>query len=177
MSETNSIPIISKTTPDQSNTLSSVDHIQTIFDPLTCIQRGLCTVSASLTRSPKPHNIYYELHGSTSPTSTKIIFIMGLNNSSFAWERQVKYFSTHGDYSVLVFDNRGVGNSDVPLGGISGYRISEMAQDTVELLDFIGWTKEREVNVVGVSMGGMISLELVSFILPHFEFKFPLDFN
>lgn len=156
----NSIPIVSKTTTDQENTLSSVDHIQTIFDPITCIRRGLCTVSTSKTRSPKPHNIYYELHGSSSVNSTKIIFIMGLNNSSFAWEKQVKYFSKL-DYQVLVFDNRGVGNSDAPIGGFGGYKISEMAQDTVELLDFIGWTGEREVNVVGVSMGGMISLELV----------------
>lgn len=35
-----------------------------------------------------------------------------------------------------------------------------MAQDVLELLDYLHWTKERSVNIVGISMGGMISLEL-----------------
>ncbi|PWN46990.1 alpha/beta-hydrolase [Violaceomyces palustris] len=35
-----------------------------------------------------------------------------------------------------------------------------MAKDVLELLDHVGWTSERTVHLVGVSMGGMISLEL-----------------
>jgi len=34
---------------------------------------------------------------------------------------------------------------------------SGMAEDVVVLLDFIGWTGHRELHVVGISMGGMIS--------------------
>lgn len=127
---------------------------------------------------------------------------MGLNNSSFAWEKQVDYFASLGhssvsktgerkdesgnepeedQYQVLVFDNRGVGHSDTPFGF---YKTSEMARDAVELLEYIGWidppatsstvpsklangatapTSEstRNLNAVGVSMGGMIALELV----------------
>lgn len=156
--DSNDIPIVSETTPTTDSSLQSVEHIKTIFDPSTCIQRGLCTVSKDIKRSPKPHNLYYELHGSKSTTATKIIFIMGLNNSSFAWHNQISYFAKL-NYTVLVFDNRGVGNSDSPSGF---YTTSELAKDTVELLDFIGWKGDREINVVGVSMGGMISLELVS---------------
>ena len=34
---------------------------------------------------------------------------------------------------------------------------SGMARDVVVLLDYIGWTGHRELHIVGVSMGGMIS--------------------
>jgi pimeloyl-ACP methyl ester carboxylesterase len=43
---------------------------------------------------------------------------------------------------------------------MSKYSTSEMAKDVIEVLDHLGWTEQRQVNVVGVSMGGMISLEL-----------------
>jgi hypothetical protein len=32
-----------------------------------------------------------------------------------------------------------------------------MSQDVVVLLDYVGWTSERELHVVGVSLGGMIA--------------------
>lgn len=41
------------------------------------------------------------------------------------------------------------------------YKTSEMAKDTVDLLEFLGWTADRSVHLFGVSMGGMISQELV----------------
>ncbi|KAL9589459.1 MAG: hypothetical protein Q9203_001752 [Teloschistes exilis] len=39
-----------------------------------------------------------------------------------------------------------------------------MAKDTLELLNYLGWTALRQLNIIGVSMGGMISQELVA---PH----------
>lgn len=35
---------------------------------------------------------------------------------------------------------------------------SQLAADTIELLDHLGWNEN--VNLVGISMGGMISLEV-----------------
>lgn len=32
-----------------------------------------------------------------------------------------------------------------------------MAEDVIELLDYLGWTRDRELNVVGISLGGMIA--------------------
>jgi len=32
-----------------------------------------------------------------------------------------------------------------------------MAEDAIVLLDYIGWTGHRELHIVGISMGGMIS--------------------
>lgn len=40
------------------------------------------------------------------------------------------------------------------------YRTSEMAQDVLELLDYLQWTQKRSIHLVGISMGGMISLEI-----------------
>jgi predicted alpha/beta-fold hydrolase len=34
---------------------------------------------------------------------------------------------------------------------------SGMAEDAIVLLDHLGWTHKREVNVVGISLGGMIA--------------------
>ena len=75
--------------------------------------------------------------------------------------RQTKDFGhTEADkYTCLMFDNRGMGDSDKPL---LRYTTSEMAKDIVELLDHVGWTQSRSVHVVGISMGGMIAQELVS---------------
>ena len=87
------------------------------------------------------------------------------------WQRQTKDFG-HGQntnrdqsnkYSSLIFDNRGIGESDKPL---ARYSTSEMAKDTLELIDNIGWTAHRQLHVIGVSMGGMIAQELVRLLWP-----------
>ena len=52
-----------------------------------------------------------------------------------------------------------MGDSDKPL---SRYSTSEMARDTLELVDHVGWTSERQIHVIGSSMGGMIAQEVVS---------------
>ncbi|KAI4202815.1 MAG: hypothetical protein LQ350_002313 [Teloschistes chrysophthalmus] len=41
-----------------------------------------------------------------------------------------------------------------------------MAKDTLELLNHLGWTALRQLNIIGVSMGGMISQEL-ALIIPE----------
>ncbi|KAA1114469.1 hypothetical protein PGT21_010196 [Puccinia graminis f. sp. tritici] len=74
------------------------------------------------------------------------------------WSNQVKHFSRKPDHSVLVLDNQGVGNSDA--GPLGIYKTSEMAKDTVDLMEYLGWTEEQSVHLFGVSMGGMISQEL-----------------
>jgi alpha-beta hydrolase superfamily lysophospholipase len=76
-------------------------------------------------------------------------------------QRQTKDFGhTHGDkYSCLVYDNRGIGDSDKPR---ARYSTSEMAKDVIEVVDHLGWTDKRQLHVIGISMGGMIAQEVVS---------------
>ncbi|OCL06805.1 alpha/beta-hydrolase [Glonium stellatum] len=103
-----------------------------------------------------PINIAYEIHGHGS---RHLVWIMGLGGMKTAWQRQTKDFAhTKGDkYTSLVFDNRGIGESDKPL---SRYSTSEMAKDTMDLLDHVGWTGRRQLHIIGISMGGMIAQEM-----------------
>jgi pimeloyl-ACP methyl ester carboxylesterase len=85
---------------------------------------------------------------------------MGLGGMKNAWQRQTKDFGhlKSDEYSCFIFDNRGIGDSSKPM---MRYSTSEMAKDVVECLDHVGWTAKRELHVIGISMGGMISQELV----------------
>ncbi|UZJ54100.1 hypothetical protein CBS101457_003420 [Exobasidium rhododendri] len=158
-------------------------YIPTAFNPATCSRKGYCRVAKDRVpiggnREPSPDaitkgakkpysdpcddkkgfNVYYEVHGTGD---IHIVFIMGLNNSCFGWLHQVEYFAKDSRYSCVVLDNRGYGNSEIPSGS---YSTSEMALDVLDLLDYLEWTQARSVNVVGISMGGMISLELAKVI-------------
>lgn len=172
---------------------SGVSNLKTIFDPTTLVRKGLCPVTDIKARkgengSGESHSLYFEQHG-TGPE--KVLFIMGcvviilfrvqssklpgrsLNSTSFAWLPQVAHFGRAPEYSVLVFDNRGVGNSTTPKGPYTyipssitctrppshllSLRTSSMAEDVLVLLDYVGWTQPRDLHVVGISMGGMIA--------------------
>ena len=52
---------------------------------------------------------------------------------------------------VLIFDNRGMGESDIPEGP---YTMEQFARDTLGLAAHVGFTT---FNLMGISMGGMIS--------------------
>lgn len=84
---------------------------------------------------------------------------MGVGGTRRTWQQQTKYFGheRRDEYSVLVLDNRGQGESDKPFGR---YTTSEMAFDIVDILDHIGWTEKRSVHLVGISLGGMIVQEI-----------------
>ena len=92
--------------------------------------------------------IYWEEHGSGDP----ILLIMGLGASLEAWDRIAPLLATR--YRTILFDNRGVGRSDVPPGP---YAIPQMADDAAAVLDEAG---VASAHVFGASMGGMIAQEL-----------------
>lgn len=91
----------------------------------------------------------YEIHGTGSE---KIILVMGLLASRYSWRETVDHFmSKDGDkYSVLVYDNRGVGKSSAPWGR---YTTGMLAADALDLLNHVGWKEDRSVHLNGVSMG------------------------
>ncbi|KAI8916828.1 Alpha/Beta hydrolase protein, partial [Entophlyctis helioformis] len=99
----------------------------------------------------EPVELYYEVHGNGPQ---HILFVNGLSAVAHNWDKQVAYFAALPEYSVCIFDNRGVGRSSVPSGK---WTTKLMAKEAMRLLDHLGW---HHVNVVGLSMGGMISQEL-----------------
>jgi 3-oxoadipate enol-lactonase len=93
-------------------------------------------------------SVYYETTGGGPP----LVFIHGLGSSTKDWERQVPFFAQQ--YHVVTFDCRGHGQSDKPRGH---YSIGMFAEDTAGLIKTLGIAP---VHVVGLSMGGMIALQL-----------------
>lgn len=92
--------------------------------------------------------IYWQEHGSGPP----VLLIMGLSFSSEMWFRILPQVAA--SYRTLTFDNRGIGQSDVPRGP---YTIRRMAADAVAVMEAAGMPA---AHVVGASMGGMIAQEL-----------------
>ncbi|KAJ3068703.1 hypothetical protein HDU98_008175 [Podochytrium sp. JEL0797] len=104
-----------------------------------------------------PHTrIYYELHGSASAPK-KLLFINGSGQSCRMWGLALDRLKRNPAVEVCVFDGRGVGDSewDRP------FSMRDLAEDVVLLLQEAGWTKSRDVWIVGYSMGGMVAQNVV----------------
>src|ERR1700730_5277683 len=91
--------------------------------------------------------IYWDEQGSGEP----LLLINGLSYPSYMWHRTRPFLAQ--SFRTIAFDNRGIGQSDVPPGI---YSIALMASDAAAVLDAAGLTSP---HVFGVSMGGMIAQE------------------
>ncbi|CAF1123208.1 unnamed protein product [Adineta ricciae] len=96
--------------------------------------------------------LYYEVHGSGD---IKVLFIMGLRTEGCAWKYQTDFFRKLPEFECVSYDNRGCGRTSTPM--TLEYTTVQMAKDALELIDHLRWS---QCHVVGVSMGGMIALEL-----------------
>ena len=92
--------------------------------------------------------LYWEEVGEGEP----LLLIMGLGATHEWWGRVTPAVAPH--FRTILFDNRGVGKSDVPPGP---YSIPEMADDAMAVLDAAG---VESAHVFGASMGGMIAQEV-----------------
>ncbi len=92
--------------------------------------------------------IWWEEEGAGEP----LLMIMGLSFSLAMWRDLRSVMARH--FRTILFDNRGVGKSDVPL---RPWSMAAMARDAVCVLDAAG---VASAHVFGVSMGGMIAQEL-----------------
>lgn len=92
--------------------------------------------------------LYYQEQGTGEP----LLLIMGITASGSVWQKHVDDWK-HSFHCILG-DNRGVGQSDKPIGP---YSTAQMADDYAGLIDKLGL---KSVRVVGVSMGSTIAQQL-----------------
>ena len=92
--------------------------------------------------------MHYQVHGQGDP----VLLIMGFVVGREVWAPQIEDLCR--DFQICSFDNRGIGKTDTPP---PPYSMSDMAKDTLALMDHLGWP---DAHVVGFSMGGMIAQQL-----------------
>ncbi len=90
----------------------------------------------------------YDRAGSGEP----VLLVMGLATPRIGWFHQFAFLSQR--YDVTSFDNRGIGET-VAAGA---WTMLDMANDALAIADAMGYER---FHLVGISMGGMISQELV----------------
>ncbi|MCY7346891.1 MAG: alpha/beta hydrolase [Pyrinomonadaceae bacterium] len=91
--------------------------------------------------------IYWEEYGAGEP----LLLIMGLGGSRREWRRLLPALSA--EYRVIVFDNRGVGET---VANDEAFSIPLMASDAKAVLEA---ANVESAHVLGMSMGGMIAQE------------------
>lgn len=90
----------------------------------------------------------YEVRGD----GETVLFVHGLGYDRVGWGPLPGLLA--GDFRVITFDNRGVGESDVPNGP---YSVAQMAADAVAVLDAAG---SDRAHIFGASLGGFIAQEI-----------------
>ena len=100
--------------------------------------------------------VYYELHEPDPPlvrSAPPLVLLNGIGGSCRGWvPLQVPEFSK--SRPTLIFDHRGVGQSEDPGGPFS---TADLAADTAGLLEVLG---VERADVLGGFMGGMAAQEL-----------------
>jgi aminoacrylate hydrolase len=89
---------------------------------------------------------------SRTGTGDAVLLIQGVGAIGNAWRPQVDALSQR--YSVITFDNRGIGASTITAGALT---IEGMADDALAILNAEGINR---CHVVGHSMGGLIAAQL-----------------
>lgn len=89
-------------------------------------------------------SMYYEIHGKGEP----LVFIAGFSADHAIWTGILNQFKDK--YQIILFDNRGAGQTDAPQGP---YSIEQMTTDTSALCSHLGI---QQAHFVGSSMGGYI---------------------
>jgi 3-oxoadipate enol-lactonase len=89
--------------------------------------------------------IAWEEQGAGAP----VLLLHGLGYTRQGWGPLRELLARR--YRVLSYDNRGIGESEIPPGP---YTVAELADDAVDVLDAAG---AERAHVIGASLGGMVA--------------------
>lgn len=92
----------------------------------------------------------------------RLLFLPGMALCRKMWYNQISYFAQRCGYSVLVIENRG--NGEVLNRRLQTWSTKVMARDIITALNELNWTQSRSIHLCGLSMGGMVSLQLALLI-------------
>lgn len=95
-------------------------------------------------------NIAYKRFGQGKP----VLFISGTSQTKDAWEPTLLLELAATNHTVIVFDNRGMGETTV---GTQPFSIEQFANDTAGLLDAL---QIEKADVFGASLGSFVAQEL-----------------
>ncbi|NDL56726.1 3-oxoadipate enol-lactonase [Phytoactinopolyspora mesophila] len=95
---------------------------------------------------------HYEVTG--PPGAPVVVLSSSLGTTLDMWQPQLGTLERH--FRVVRYDHRGHGRSAVPPGP---YRIADLGEDVVELLDHLGLSR---VGFAGISLGGMTGIWLAA---------------
>jgi pimeloyl-ACP methyl ester carboxylesterase len=96
------------------------------------------------------HELHYLRRGEGEP----LLLIQGMSGTHLAWGEPFEAALEAAGLELISYDHRGVGHSTAI---DTGFRIEQLADDAVGLLDALGL---ESVHVLGISMGGMVAQEL-----------------
>jgi pimeloyl-ACP methyl ester carboxylesterase len=140
--------------------------VDLLVDLLAC--NGVCRYAPAMAQAHvNGITLEYEVHGSGEP----LLLIMGLGGQMVSWPSGFITGLSDRGFQVIVFDNRDIGLSSkmvsppmtnrqmmaailAPSRVSTEYYLSDMAHDSVGLLDHLGFDS---AHIVGISMGGMIA--------------------
>jgi len=123
------------------------------------MERGYKSVQIGEKRG-NPAEIFFRIYKAEEKKESKgkIFCLSGMGTRGDIWDKQVNHFTAAG-FDVLTMDNRGAGeSSDKSTLSFGRYSITMLAYDAMEVLEHLKW--DRDIHVLGISMGGMIAQEL-----------------
>jgi pimeloyl-ACP methyl ester carboxylesterase len=89
-------------------------------------------------------SIYYEIHGHNN--NPPLVLVGGLSRDHNIWNSVLDYLTSN--FKVIIYDNRGAGQSDKPQGPYNSDMLGE------DLADLLIQLNIQSAIIVGHSMGG-----------------------
>ena len=143
--------------------ISVTPEIQQYIDAMSTYLRGVLMSGQQAPAQNNPYmsartehvqvgdiNIAYKRFGQGKP----ILFISGTSQTKDVWEPTLLSQLAATNHTVIIFDNRGMGETTV---GTKPFSIEQFANDTAGLLDAL---QIEKADVFGASLGSFIAQEL-----------------